>query len=101
SIPCCSTPPRHSCPITCARNTSRANMARRLTTASLRDDPALLHQRLDFGDLARNEADALETLFRDDVVVLDPDAGVLVLLHHGSHRGDERAVLRRVRQHVE
>src|SRR5262245_9835933 len=61
----------------------------------------LLHQRLDLRDLARRSADALHSLVGDDVVILDAHAGVLVLQNIRAHLRNERAVARRIRQHLE
>src|ERR1051325_8178348 len=65
------------------------------------DPRSLFHQRFDLRYLTRRETDPLESLVSDDVVVLDANAGILVLLHSSTHGGDEGAILRRVRQNVE
>src|ERR1035437_10798019 len=59
------------------------------------------HEGLDLVDLARRGADPLESLVRDDVIVLDANAGILEPHDRGADLGDERAVLRRVGKNVE
>src|SRR5687767_10153603 len=53
------------------------------------------HLGLDLGQLAGRAGEPLEPRGGDDVVVLDPDADVLVPLHGPADLADHRAVLRR------
>src|SRR5690349_14922846 len=58
----------------------------------------LAHECLDLVDLAWREADALQLVAGDEVVVLYADAGVLVAAHRREHLGDERPIFWGVRQ---
>src|SRR5215218_6698852 len=59
------------------------------------------HRGFDLADLAGRAAQPLDPGGRDDIVVLDPHADILVALDRGPHAGDHRPVLRRVGQDVE